>query len=122
MESKKNLKEHKSGAVREAKEGMGRFDCLPWPAIQRLAKQYEGGAEVHGAWNWRKGIPQTSYLSSALRHLMKYSEGWEDEDHLAAVMFNICGLITLEHDVSRGTVPAELLDHPKHDLNNNPGA
>lgn len=119
MEPIKDLITHSTGAKRENKENKGRFDCLPWPALERLAKQYELGVKGHGAWNWRKGIPQSSYISSALRHLLKYSEGWTDEDHLAAAMFNIAGLITLEYDIDRGALSPELLDQPK---NNNPGA
>lgn len=81
-----------SGAVRDLGVGKGRMDLIPWNVIMRLSKHYEAGAQKYEERNWEKGIPSHSYLDSAFRHLAKYSEGWDDEDHLIAAIWNLCGL------------------------------
>lgn len=81
-----------SGAVRDLGEGKGRFDLLPMCVLMRLAKHYENGSRKYGDRNWEKGIPSHSYADSAFRHLVKYMDGWDDEDHLIAAIWNLCGL------------------------------
>lgn len=88
--------EFPSGAVRDLSEGKGRFDLLPWCAIMRLAKHFEAGAEKYGPDNWQKGIPAHSFLDSAFRHLVKYADGWTDEDHLIACIWNLMCLAWTE--------------------------
>jgi hypothetical protein len=85
-----------TGAWRNNKEGKG--DCLSIPpnAILRLSKLYEKGAKEYGQFNFMKGIPCTSFIDSAERHLLKYKAGWDDEDHLAAIVFNILGIMEME--------------------------
>ena len=82
-----------SGAVRDMHEGKGRCDLLPPVAILRLACHYEAGAKKYGDRNWEKGIPSHSFADSAIRHLFRYLDGDNSEDHLAGVLFNVCGLI-----------------------------
>lgn len=96
-----------TGAVRDMAKGKGRMDLLPWIALIRASKHYEAGAEKYGEHNWERGIPSSSFLDSALRHLAKYADGWRDEDHLSAAVFNILGLIYNE-EKQRG----ELMDVP----------
>jgi hypothetical protein len=105
-------REFSTGAVRDAAEGKGRYDLLPFQAIERLAQVYEAGALKYDDENWRKGIPCRKYLDSALRHLCKHGQGRRDEDHLAQALWNICGLIETEFMVSQGILPAELADMP----------
>lgn len=81
-----------SGAVRDMHEGKGRFDLLPMCVLMRLAKHYENGAIKYQPRNWEKGIPCHSFADSALRHIVKYLDGWDDEDHLIAAIWNLCGL------------------------------
>ena len=85
-----------SGAVRDMHEGKGRFDLLPFCVIMRLAKHYENGSKKYGDRNWEKGIPAQSFADSALRHIAKYMDGWNDEDHLIAAIWNLCGLAWTE--------------------------
>lgn len=102
-----------TGAVRDTADGKGFFDCLPFEALRRLAVHMENGAKKYGKHNWRKGINQSRYLQSALRHLNQFAEGHRDEDHLAAVMFNVAGIIEVEKAVERGVVTdRSLLDLP----------
>ena len=85
-----------SGAVRDMHTGKGDMVSLPASAILRLSKHYENGALKYGRWNYQKGIPISSFLDSALRHLFKYLDGWDDEDHLAAAAFNVLGAMEME--------------------------
>lgn len=86
-------REFPSGAVRDINdENKGRFDLLPMCVLMRLAKHYATGAKKYKERNWEKGIPSHSYADSALRHICKYMDGWTDEDHLIAAIWNLCGL------------------------------
>lgn len=96
-----------SGAVRDKKTGKGRCDLLPACVLLRLAKHYERGAERYGEYNWKQGIPCHSFVDSALRHMLKYMDGWTDEDHLIAAIWNLCGLAWTEEKLP------ELMDIPE---------
>lgn len=76
--------------------GKGRFDLLPMCVLLRLAKHYEKGALKYEERNWEKGIPAHSFADSAFRHLVKYLDGYTDEDHLIAAIWNLCGLAWTE--------------------------
>ena len=95
-----------SGAVRDMHEGKGDMASVPWEAILRLSQHYENGAKKYDRWNYRKGIPLSSFIDSACRHLAKYQCGCDDEDHLAAAAFNVLGAMLMEN-----TMP-EMIDLP----------
>lgn len=88
--------EFQSGAVRDMHEGKGRCDLLPPNALLRLARHFEEGCLKYGDRNWEKGIPCSSFLDSALRHLFKYMAGEKDEAHEVAALWNIICLIETE--------------------------
>ena len=96
-----------TGAVRDSVEGKGRCDLLPADCVLRVAKTYQRGAEHYDARNWEKGVPASSFIDSALRHLLRWLDGDKTEDHLGAAVFNVFGLMRLEHDMP------ELVDIPK---------
>ena len=102
--------EFKSGAVRDMHEGKGRFDLLPMCVLMRLAKHYESGAKKYSDRNWEKGIPAHSFADSALRHMVKYMDGYNDEDHLIAAIWNLCGLAWTEEK------KPELMDIPARNV------
>ena len=92
-----NRRKFESGAVRDIQEGKGDMVSIPWESILRLSVHYEGGAKKYERWNFRKGIPVSSFIDSACRHLAKYQCGCDDEDHLAAAAFNILGAMLMEN-------------------------
>lgn len=106
---KDERREFSTGAVRDSVTGKGDMISLPWEAILRLSKHYERGAEHYGRWNYTKGIPISSFIDSACRHLAKYQCGLDDEDHLAAAAFNVLGAMLMEN-----TKP-EMQDLPKRE-------
>lgn len=88
--------EYETGAVRDVREGKGRYDLLPWEAIHELALHCEQGALKYGERNCEKGIPIHSLIDSASRHLSCYLRGMNDEPHLRAAMWNIAMAIRTE--------------------------
>lgn len=90
--------EFETGAVRDMHEGKGDMLSLPWRALLRLSVHYENGAKKYGRFNYLKGIPVSSFIDSAFRHLAKYVAGFDDEDHLAAAAFNVLGALQMEEE------------------------
>ena len=88
--------EFNTGAVRDMHEGKGDMLSMPWAALLRVSRHYENGAKKYGRYNYLKGIPVSSFIDSAIRHLAKYVAGYDDEDHLSAAAFNILGAIQME--------------------------
>lgn len=88
-----------SGMVRDTEKGKPRFDLLlplgvPYEdqMLTRDARLMQRGAEKYNARNWEKARGEAElqrYHSSALRHLLQWIGGETDEDHAAAVRFNI---------------------------------
>lgn len=82
-------------------------------AFLEVSKHYEEGAKKYGEYNWQKGIPCHSYIDSAIRHLMKWCRGDDDEPHDRAFLWNILSLhwTTVNHPelvdfISHGTQPS----------------
>ena len=82
-----------TGAVRDTEKGKPRYDLISVSALTRLAHHLRKGAEKYSARNWEKGMDYSRLYSSALRHLMQWASGDEEEDHLAAVLFNVMALV-----------------------------
>ena len=83
------------------------MDLLPWCALVRISKHMESAATHYPERNWEKGLPMHSMLDSALRHLAKYMDGQNDEDHLAAAATNLLmALWTEEHKPGMQDIPA----------------
>ena len=85
-----------TGAVRDRAVGKGRYDLLATQMMMRLARHYESGAIKYSDRNWEKGMEFSVYVDAAMRHLTKYLAGWNDEDHLAAAIWNIAALMFME--------------------------
>ena len=54
--------EFETGAVRDMHENKGDMASIPWESILRLARHYENGAKKYNRWNFRKGIPISSFI------------------------------------------------------------
>ena len=89
-------REFPSGAKRDMSEGKGRMDLLPWAAIMEVSKHAEQGSRKYGEHNVDKGINTASFADSALRHIAKWVDGWEDEPHLLAAAWNLLWAIQME--------------------------
>lgn len=54
---------------------------------------FKQGASKYGEGNWKKGIPESSYVDSAVRHFLKWLRKDEDERHDRAFIWNLMCLI-----------------------------
>lgn len=54
-----------------------------------VSLHYRDGAEKYGEDNWKNGLPVKSYISSAVRHLLKHIDGYKDEAHHRGFVWNI---------------------------------
>lgn len=91
--------EYGTGMRRDLQDGKPRFDLII-PVSQkyddtmlyRLAMLMERGMAKYGYRNWELAKTEEEYIrfkSSAIRHMMQWFSGETDEDHAAAVFFNI---------------------------------
>jgi len=84
-----------SGMVRDTAEGKTNFALvLDGPMFWRWATHLTKGAVKYAARNWMKARGDAElerFKESAFRHFMQWYNGEEDEDHAAAVFFNING-------------------------------
>jgi hypothetical protein len=96
-----NLTKYPSGAVRDTSSGKEDYiESLSFSVLRRFAQYMKTKEDTYGPGNWKKGIPILSYEKSLIRHLQKYfankyeNAGLEpNEDHLAAAMFNLQGIM-----------------------------
>jgi hypothetical protein len=89
-------REFATGAVRDDAGDKDRPDLVSPYALMRVGKWLAMGAAKYGDRNWEKGMPYSVFYASALRHLLKFHQGYGDEDHLAAVCFNIMAIMHFE--------------------------
>lgn len=99
-----------TGSRRGVSTGKPRYDLISIHGLKRLAEHLSKGAAIYGERNWELGQPVSRFYESALRHLFQWREGENTEDHLAAVLFNIMGIIHIQTEVELGNLPAELDD------------
>jgi hypothetical protein len=86
--------EFTTGMQRDTQDDKARYDLIDIPMLTRWAELMARGAEKYGERNWEKAETEeelTRFKSSAFRHFVQWFEGDVDEDHAAAVLFNIAG-------------------------------
>lgn len=99
--------EYSTGMKRDTQEGKADFSlCFPLDVpykdqlFTRFAELMTRGAEKYGKRNWElSGTDEElqRFKSSAFRHFMQYITGEDDEDHAAAVLFNITAIERLKY-------------------------
>lgn len=107
-----NKRVFNTGATKNISKGKGRYDLIPCEALEALAKRFEFGVEQgHEENGYRKGIPDNVLFDSAMRHLNQARAGYEDEDHLAAVMWNVSVLIFNREQRPKSTIEVNFDTH-----------
>lgn len=91
--------EYDSGMKRDLQDGKPRFDLIIPLGISyettlfyRWAMLLERGMTKYGYRNWEKANSEEEMIrfkQSAFRHFIQWFHGEEDEDHAAAVLFNV---------------------------------
>lgn len=88
-----------TGAQRDNGGNKGRMDLIATQGLLRLSKLYEAGAKKYSDNNWQKGMNISRYCDGAMRHLVKYMAGCDDEDHLSAVAWNVFCIMHHEKEI-----------------------
>lgn len=82
-----------SGMRRDTEEGKVDFTlALDGPLFRRYAEHLTKGAAKYGKRNWQLAnseVEMERFKRSAFRHFVQWIEGDRDEDHAAAVVFNL---------------------------------
>lgn len=90
----------------------------PHDALLDLSIHFEEGAKKYGEGNWQ-GLPEWTFLSSAVRHYLKFRKGMTDEPHGRAFMWNIVCLMAIRgyniaYDNALAAVEDLLNDQPSN--------
>jgi hypothetical protein len=84
-----------SGMIRDATTDKIDYSlALDGPMFKRLAVHMTKGAQKYAARNWMLASGETElerFRTSAVRHFLQWHNNETDEDHAAAVLFNING-------------------------------
>lgn len=104
--------EYVSGMRRDTQDGKPNFalilaEDMPYDIqpFTRLADLMTRGADKYGERNWEKAnsIEELNrFKASAFRHFMQWICGEDDEDHMAAVMFNLNACEYVKYRMERG--------------------
>lgn len=99
--------EFDSGMIRDISENKARFELMlplgiPYDKqfITRCAELLGRGAKKYDPRNWEKANGEAElqrFKESAMRHLIQWINGEDDEDHSAAVFFNLMGAETVKY-------------------------
>jgi hypothetical protein len=111
--------EYASGMVRDSDAGKARFDLLvaegvPYEGqfLARVAALMQRGAVKYCDRNWERAdsaVEVERFRSSAFRHLMQWMAGEIDEDHAAAVVFNLLAAETTRFKMERATASEAIM-------------
>lgn len=103
--------EFESGMQRDTQSGKPRFDLLvpegvPFEEqlLTRFAALMGRGAEKYAERNWEQANSAEELArmkSSAFRHFMQWLTGETDEDHAAAILFNVLAYETTAYKISQ---------------------
>ena len=85
--------EFEGGGHRDTEEGKLDYTlAFDGPMFERYAAHMTAGARKYEARNWMKFTDQAAKdraTRSLARHFMQYMRGDQDEDHAAAIIFNL---------------------------------
>lgn len=103
--------EHESGMIRDTTEGKTNWLLVfDGPLLQRWAEHMTRGAATKGRRNWMKAgdNPVTAeadlerFREGLVRHMAQFLAGESDEDHAAALAFNLNGMLLVEEKIRNG--------------------
>ena len=98
--------------LREDKTGKPDFTYVGvmYGAFERVLWRFQMGEIKYARMNWRNCEDLQTYKESAVRHLMQYINGQDDEDHLSAAGANILILLDLEENAYESLTPKNPVD------------
>jgi hypothetical protein len=84
--------EYPSGMKREVADDKPDYTLCHLPMLKRWAEIMTRGKAKYGKDNWKRACSQEEldrFKASAFRHFVQWLSGEKDEDHAAAVIFNL---------------------------------
>jgi hypothetical protein len=108
-----NNRKFETGAQRDTSDGKLRMSLIPQQELKRVMKRYLDGAEKYGENNWMEGMPLSVYYDCAHRHLDAWWRGDNDEDHAAAVVWNMLCAMWTETKIT--SCKPNTTEHAKYD-------
>src|ERR1700749_4175292 len=87
------------------------IELVPQEIIERIAGHFANGAEKYAPDNWRRGTSPEAlarYKRSLARHIFQWFRGESDEDHAAAVAWNI-----FVYEINKAAAEVPVLDGAK---------
>lgn len=93
--------EYESGMRRDTTEGKPDYTLIYEPMLTRWAELMTRGAEKYGRRNWELANSEEElerFKASAYRHFVQWIRGDQDEDHGAAVYFNIAAAEKIKNE------------------------
>lgn len=95
-----------TGMHRDTEEEKLMYDLVfDGPLIERYAAQLTKGAKKYNERNWMRACTQEEldrFRRSAARHFVQWFRGDTDEDHAAALVFNINGALYVQERLEKG--------------------
>lgn len=111
--------EFSTGMQRDTSKSKARFDLIiplniPFEEqmLTRFAYLMNRGQEKYTARNWEKAGTKEElnrFKESAFRHFMQWFCDEVDEDHAAAVWFNIMGYESIKYKINKNEIPKTVL-------------
>lgn len=105
--------EFESGMVRDVQDDKIDYALLfSGPMLKRWAEHLTKGAKKYDRDNWLKATGDAElqrFRQSAARHFFQWMNGETDEDHAAAVIFNINGAEYVKQRIGEGAPSARML-------------
>lgn len=108
LQPAENVSRFDTGAMRSKDADDVRFDLVSPIGLRRVAEAYAEGFKKYPPHNWMKGIPFSSLINHAIRHIFLYIAGDRSEDHLGHAAWNLFTAMHFEETRS------ELNDLPKY--------
>jgi hypothetical protein len=95
-----------TGATRDTDDGKLDYEGFIAPEVWEEFAKYmhecrlrniPPGEQIRSSDNWRKGIPQSAYMKSMIRHVMEAWKNWKlgtvDIKVFLAILFNVQGMV-----------------------------
>jgi len=90
--------EFSTWSLRDTQEWKPRYDLISTHWLKRVALLMARWADKYWERNWELWQETDRFLASAMRHMFQYAEWDTTEDHLAAVCFNVMGIIHMQEE------------------------
>jgi len=89
-----DINSNEKGSGARYNKGKPDFSLIPLVTLADEAQVWMYGKEKYAAWNWAKGMPWSVPYASAMRHLMAWQSGEENDPesglpHIAHAMCNL---------------------------------